>query len=98
MEAVKKTGFKGTMNLNGRPKGSKNIPNKERLLLKALLNYVIDDKMERFSKALDSLNEKDFVNIFIEIYKLKMNDIDKIDANDALINIFREKVNKQINN
>lgn len=82
----------------GRKKGVPNKETKEKILLKALLKYLIEDSMDKFKNELDSLNSKDFINVFITLYKISFSEKESIEANDALILLFKEKINKQINN
>jgi hypothetical protein len=76
----------------GRTKGTPNKDNLGKKLFKVLCEYLIEENMQKFREELDTLKGKEFVNAFIQLYKIKPTELDRLDANDQMLLIFKEKL------
>ena len=85
---------KGAEKTGGRKAGTPNKENKSKMLFKALAEYLVENSMDKFKTELDSLTGKEFVDSFINLYKIKPNELESIHANDELLRIFNKKLNK----
>ena len=75
------TGFKGTRNVNGRPKGA---VNKTTTNAKAVIQSLIDSEVKKIPELLDELSAKDRLEITIKLMNFvipKQTQIE-IEAND----------------
>ena len=59
--------FKGTINTNGRPKGSQN---KNTKLIKYTLAELLENNTEELLKRINNLSDKDYVKFHIDIAKM----------------------------
>lgn len=82
-------------NLKGRPKNS---VNKNKALVTAFLNYVIDNGFDKFNKEINKLSGKEYIRVFLSIAKIMSHDRSNLVANEKLIELFNNKIKQNGNN
>ena len=94
------TGFKGTRNENGRPKGSLNKTTAE---AKALLQKIVNNELETIAERLEQLDNKERIDAVIKLlpYIVPRQTEIAVDAksgfNPVVVNIVGEDEIKRIN-
>jgi len=59
-------GFKGTINLNGRPKGSSNVATRE---IRERFNLLVENNIDKLQKDISSLEPFQRIKVIIELSK-----------------------------
>lgn len=65
-ENTMKSGFKGTQNLNGRPKGSLNLATAE---IRESFNLLVQNNIDKLQEDIDSLEPKDRIRTILDLAK-----------------------------
>jgi hypothetical protein len=69
-------GFKGTINLNGRPKGSKNIATAE---IRERFNLLVENNIDKLQKDISSLEPFQRIKVIIELSKFILPTLKSVD-------------------
>jgi hypothetical protein len=80
------TGFKGTRNVNGRPKGA---VNKTTAQTKNALQKIVSNELDKFDEMLEALDPKDRLEILIKILPFVLPKQTQIEIEANEINPFR---------
>jgi len=76
-------------NRKGRPKGA---INKDKALVSAFLDHLVESGFSRFTEELNKLDGKDYIKVFLSIAKIMAHDKSHVQANEKLIELFNQKI------
>lgn len=74
------TGFKGTINTNGRPKGSKNKNTTE---IREQFQQLVNSNLEQLNEDLQALKPLDRLKIIIDLAKFVVPTLKAVEINDV---------------
>jgi hypothetical protein len=81
-----KTGFKGTQNLNGRPKGSLNLATAE---IRESFNLLVQNNIGKLQGDIDSLEPKDRIRTLLDLAKFVLPTLKSTELTNGIGNDFK---------
>lgn len=73
----------------GRIKGT---PNKNSAIIRVFCNYIADSGYDKFKAEFEKLEGKQYIEIFLKLAKIAVDDNTSVIANDGLIKMLNEKI------
>ena len=74
--------FKGEINLNGRPKGSKNVATKE---VREAFKMLVQDNLSQLQEDINHLEPKERLEVIIKMANLVLPKLKQVELNDITL-------------